>query len=131
MSLSAVFLGGLGILTSFMPQETLRHFGTTPAGPAVLLVQAGGALYLGFAILNWTARAIMIGGIYARPVALGNFLHFAVATLAGWKWIAAAAAKPTEAVILCVADSVFALWFGAVLFGSHAEGLNHYFCPNR
>ncbi len=117
MSLSAVFLGGLGLLISFMPQETLRHFNATPAGPAVLLVQAGGALYLGFAILNWMARAIMIGGIYARPVAMGNFLHFAVAALAGWKWITRAAVKPAEVIILCIADSVFALWFGAVLFG--------------
>src|SRR5271165_1534786 len=88
MSLSALFLAVLGIGTSFMPQEILAHYGTRATGPAVLAIQIAGALYLGFAILNWTARSILIGGIYARPVALGNFLHFAIVMLAGWKAIA-------------------------------------------
>ena len=38
--------------------------------------QACGVLYLGFAILNWMAKDDLIGGIYSRPVAMGNFLHF-------------------------------------------------------
>ncbi len=78
MITSAAFLAVLGLATSFMPQEVLGLHGTVPDTPTVLLVQMTGALYLGFAILNWTARGVLIGGIYARPVALGNFLHFAM-----------------------------------------------------
>lgn len=46
------------------------------------LAQVAGALYLGFAFLNWMARSILIGGIYARPVAVGNLLHFLAGALA-------------------------------------------------
>ena len=40
-----------------------------------------GALYFGFALMNWSAKGSAIGGIYARPVSLGNFAHFFVSTL--------------------------------------------------
>lgn len=106
----------LGIGASFMPQEILVHYGARTAGPAVLAIQIAGALYLGFAILNWTARSILIGGIYARPVALGNFLHFGVLTIAGWKAIAGSAIRGSEILVGCGVYSVFAVWFGLVLF---------------
>jgi hypothetical protein len=32
-------------------------------------------------MLNWMARANRIGGIYSRPVAMGNFLHFTMGAL--------------------------------------------------
>ena len=41
-----------------------------------LLLQLMGALYFAFALMNWTAKDSAIGGIYARPVSLGNFVHF-------------------------------------------------------
>jgi hypothetical protein len=79
-----------------------------------MLVQMMGALYLGFAILNWTARGVLIGGIYARPVALGNFLHFA---MVGVMLIREA----IEHSIIQLATSAFvfsafAIWFGLILF---------------
>ncbi len=116
MSLSAFFLAVLGIGISFMPQEILAHYGTQTTGPVVLLIQIAGALYLGFAILNWTARSILIGGIYARPVALGNFLHFAVVTVAGSKAIAHGGIGGTEIMVVGAMYSAFAVWFGLVLF---------------
>ena len=82
MMLSAVFLAALGFATLYMPERVLGVHGTVPDNATLLLIQMMGALYLGFAILNWTARGAIIGGIYARPLALGNFLHFVlVATL--------------------------------------------------
>ena len=78
MMLSAVFLALLGLLTSYWPDKVLETHGTVPDNTTLLLLQMMGALYLGFAILNWTARGVLIGGIYARPLALGNFLHFAM-----------------------------------------------------
>jgi hypothetical protein len=56
MRASAIFLGALGISASFLPQEILVRAGAAPAGFSVLVVQIAGALYLGFAILNWMAQ---------------------------------------------------------------------------
>lgn len=115
MSASAALLFALGILLSFLPQETLRFFGGEPLPLLVLLVQATGALYLGFGILNWTARAVLLGGIYSRPVAMANFLHFAVVSAALLK---ALMNGQRSAVVLAgiVVYLVFAGWFGYVLF---------------
>jgi hypothetical protein len=33
-------------------------------------------------MVNWTAKANLIGGIYARPIAIGNLTHFVVGGLA-------------------------------------------------
>jgi len=111
---SAVFLALLGLFTSFFPYEVLAMHGTEPDGPTVLLIEMMGALYLGFAILNWTARAVLIGGIYARPLALGNFLHFAMVT------VMLAREAIQHGVWMLAASSlvfgVFAVGFGLVLF---------------
>ena len=105
----------LGVIASFFPQEILAYSGSHPAGLGVLLVQICGALYLGFAALNWMARANIIGGIYSRPVALGNFLHFAVVGVVLLKALIAGY-KASEVVVGTVAYSAFAIWFGLVLF---------------
>jgi len=31
---------------------------------------------LGFSILNWMSKASLIGGIYNKPLLIGNLLHF-------------------------------------------------------
>lgn len=115
MSLSALFMAILGVFASFLPQEILAYSGSKPAGLGVLLIQICGAMYMGFAIVNWMARANIIGGIYSRPVALGNFFHFAVAGIVLLKALIAGQ-RTTEIVAGAVAYSVFAIWFGLVLF---------------
>jgi hypothetical protein len=75
-----------------------------------------GALYLGFAILNWTARGVLMGGIYARPLALGNFLHFAMVGVMLIK--AAITFGVIQLATSAFVFSVFAIWFGVVLFTS-------------
>ena len=115
MVLCALFLAALGILASFFPQEILAFSGSQDEGLAVLVVQIAGALYLGFAFLNWTARASVLGGIYGRPVVLGNLLHFVVVTLALWKAVATGP-QMTGVVAGAVVYSVFAVSFGMLLF---------------
>ena len=114
MSTSAVFLAVLGLATSYMPDKVLGIHGTVPDMPTMLLIQMAGALYLGFAILNWTARGVLIGGIYARPVALGNFLHFAMVSVMLIR--AAIVHGVMQLAISAAVFSVFAIWFGLVLF---------------
>jgi len=115
MVLSALFMAILGVVASFFPQEILAYSGSRPEGLGVLLIQINGALYMGFAILNWMARANLIGGVYSRPVALGNFLHFSVVGIALLKALISGQ-KAFEIVTGVVAYSTFAIWFGLVLF---------------
>lgn len=116
MGLSAAFMAAAGLVFSFLPAESLVVAGVEPARVLVVFVQVTGALYLGFAMLNWSARGVMIGGIYARPVGLGNVLHFAVvaATL-----VKAASVNATLTMVLLAAIyTVFGVWFGLVVFTS-------------
>lgn len=76
MIMSALFLGIMGLGISFFPQEILALFETPTEGIAVILVKILGSFYLGFAFLNWMGRGNIIGAIYSRPVAVGNFIHF-------------------------------------------------------
>ena len=115
MTSSAAFMALLGTAMSFVPHELLAYGGVQPDGLAAVFVQVCGALYLGFAMLNWMARGNLIGGIYSRPVALGNFMHFVVAGLA---LVKAAFAAP-DVVPLWVAAVVYALFavsFARVVF---------------
>jgi hypothetical protein len=115
MSLSALFMAGSGVGASFLPQEIAAHLGVRPDTYAVLIIQIGGALYLGFAILNWMAKAVLIGGIYSRPVALGNFMHFAVGAITLLRALANGL-RANEVVIGSAIYSLFAICFGLVLF---------------
>jgi hypothetical protein len=120
MMLSAIFLAILGLLTSYFPDKVLETHGTVPDNATLLLIQMMGALYLGFAILNWTARGVLMGGIYARPLALGNFLHFAMVgvMLAKAAYTHGVVQLATSAAVF----SAFAVWFGIVLFTSPVRG---------
>lgn len=114
MMSSATFMAVAGLATSFAPLEVLSMHGSTPDNATLLLIQMMGALYLGFAMLNWMARGVIMGGIYARPVAAGNFLHFAMVGVTLTK-----AAFVFEVVPLAISAfvySFFAVWFGIVMF---------------
>src|SRR5688500_16719614 len=83
MTISAVVMCIIGVVLSFLPLEILVYFSTTNiAFGHTLLLQILGALYFSFGLINWTARANLIGGIYGRPIAIGNFTHFMIGALA-------------------------------------------------
>ena len=88
--------------------------GSPTDNATVMLLQMAGAVYFGFAMLNWMARGILIGGIYARPVALGNFLHFVMVAITLTKAAVAFAVIPLA--LSAAVFSVFAIWFGLVVF---------------
>ena len=114
MMLSANFLAIAGLITSYFPDKVLETHGTVPDGPTLLLIQMMGALYLGFAILNWTARGVIMGGIYARPLALGNFLHFAMVAVMLTREAIQHSVVPMA--LSAAVFSAFAIGFGIVLF---------------
>ena len=115
MILSASLMATCGVLLQFVPHEILHYLGVSSAGIAPLLLQITGALYLGFAMMNWMAKTVLIGGIYARPLAIGNFSHFLIGALALLKY-----AFTTQTLwiawVLALIYSVLAILFGIVFF---------------
>ena len=65
---SALLMAAGSVLLQFIPHEILNYFGADSSGINPLFVQIAGALYLGFAMMNWMAKTVLIGGIYARPL---------------------------------------------------------------
>ena len=76
MRSSALILGLAGVFALFAPDVLLTTQGAAVTGNLSVMIQLMGALYFSFALMNWTAKDSLIGGIYARPVSLANFSHF-------------------------------------------------------
>ena len=85
MTAAAIVLGVAGLVLSFLPEEVAQYLHLPAFTP--IIFQILGATYLGFAMLNWIAKGNLIGGIYSRPVAMGNFMHFLVGGLALIKFV--------------------------------------------
>ncbi len=109
MFASAILMGITGIILSFAPQEFATYFDL--AGTDTIILQLLGALYFSFALVNWTAKANLMGGIYSRPVSIGNLAHFTIGGLALLKY----ASSHTTAMIVWIAVVVYILF--AILFG--------------
>jgi hypothetical protein len=114
MILSSIFLGAIGITFTFIPDEVISNLSGTPDQISSLLLQLLGALYLGFSIMNWMAKGSLIGGIYNRPIAIGNFMHFTVGAFALIKIITKIQTHLEIVIPLTVFYSVFALLFAYV-----------------
>ena len=115
MTISALTMGVAGIGLSFLPNELLNYLSSTTATILdSLILQILGAIYFAFAMVNWTAKANLIGGIYARPIAIGNLTHFTIGALALVKGYF----SNHEMVILTlsVIYTVFATLFAIVFF---------------
>lgn len=80
----------------------------------MLILQILGGLYFAFAMLNWTAKANLIGGIYSRPVAIANFTHFLIVGLALSKGVFAV--KDALVGAVAIVYVVLALIFGKITF---------------
>ena len=120
LSASAIFMGVFGVAGSFMPDELLSWSGTAASGITPLLVQLLAAMLFAFAMVNWAARGSLIGGIYNRPVAIGNMTHFVIGALALGKAVAAGQ-RQTIVIVLAVVYALFAVAFSALFFRSPVQ----------
>ncbi len=118
MTLSAMALAIIGISLTFLPTEISNYIQINSTKAFQLLLQILGALFFAFAMLNWMTKESIIGGIYNRPIAIANFTHFAISSLALIKGLAANPGLPYIIWILAGIYSVFALLFGIILFGN-------------
>ncbi len=113
---SAIVFAIFGLAATFFPIEILKYMNAGNALLSVLLIQIIGSLYLGFAFMNWMARATIIGGIYSKPLSIGNFSHLFIASVSLIKTLPVY----TESKILWIITlvySVLTLFFARVSFG--------------
>jgi hypothetical protein len=115
MTASSLVLGIAGTACLFMPEELASIPGLSGAPVLPVLIQLLGALYLGFAMANWTAKGSSIGGIYGRPISIANFTHFAIGAIALTKY---ALPHPSSwaITVFLIAYALFAVLFGYVVF---------------
>ena len=111
MTTSALFMGVIGALLSFSPNEVANFLNIEPNSITTLFFMLLSSLYLGFGMLNWMAKGTQIGGIYNKPIAIGNLMHFGVGAI-GLVKVASKIKTNSEIVIsLTVVYLIFAVLF--------------------
>lgn len=115
MTTSSLVLGLAGIFALFAPEILLTSMGVPIANPLDVLIQLMGALYFSIALMNWTAKDSIIGGIYARPISFGNFAHFFSGTLLLAKYVLSNAFN-LSILLMLVAYAIFAALFYWLVF---------------
>lgn len=110
MILRAIYLALVGIILTFLPNEIISSLSIIANPISTLSFQLLGALSLGFAMINWMAKGSLRGGIYKKPIAVGNLMHFAVGALAFIKIISEIQNHLEIAISLTVASAVFAIY---------------------
>jgi hypothetical protein len=106
MSSSAIVMGLVGIALSFAPDDILKALNIEPIIALRLMLQLLGALYLAFAMVNWMTKSTLIGGIFAKPISMGNGAHFFIGAMALLK----AATKTSGMPLFWVAFAVYSLY---------------------
>ena len=116
MIISAIFLAVNGFGFTFFPNEIAGLLINDDNYIFILILQILGALYLGFSILNWMSKASLIGGIYNKPILIGNLLHFFTASMALIKLAFKVETNLQLIFSYTVIYSLFTLFFGYVFF---------------
>lgn len=117
MTSSAILAVG-GLTALFAPHELAAALGAPIAGSGVP-IQLLGSAYFASAIANWTGKDKPIGGIYSRPLSLGNFVHFMIGTLVLLNRVLAG--EISAALVAAGAVyAVLAIGFGRLAFGGSA-----------
>lgn len=117
MASSAIVMGFVGLCCTFLPDEIQQMAGAENIGLFPITIQLLGAIYFAFGALNWTAKANLIGGIYSRPVAMGNLVHFVMASLALFKFFMAHSEFKILLIPIAIC-AIFAICFWKVVFTS-------------
>ena len=116
MIISAIFLAVNGFGFTFFPDEIAGLLINDDNYIFILILQMLGALYLGFSILNWMSKASLIGGIYNKPILIGNLLHFFTASMALIKLAFKVETNLQLIFSYTIIYSLFTLFFGYVFF---------------
>jgi len=116
MIISAIFLAVNGFVFSFFPNEISVLLTNDDNHIFTLILQILGALYLGFSYINWMSKNSLIGGIYNKPLLIGNFLHFLTASMALIKLVFKFENNLQLILSYIIIYCLFTLFFGHVFF---------------
>ena len=111
---SAMFLGIIGFGLTFLPNEIYGYLSPDINQATLLILQILGAVYVGFAMLNWMSKYNLIGGIYSKPLLIGNLVHFLVSAFALIKIVGKSQDHYVIILALTIIYSLFAISFGLV-----------------
>ena len=121
LTASVVFLGSIGVGFTFFPKEILNYLQIDSLEITFLMAQILGALFLGFAMMNWMAKGSIIGGIYNKPLVIGNFMHFLLGAITLLKLVFKVEDLQTVIIPLTIGYSLFALGFAYVFLTNPAK----------
>ncbi len=112
---SAGFLALVGLMLLFAADEVLPRVAPNIPATASWIGQLIAAGWLGLAVLNWTSRFALLGGIYGRPIVLTNALFYFIGATTLLKSMSA---QEHMAVLWWIAGPVtmFAGVYGWLLF---------------
>ena len=116
MIISAIFLVVNGFGLSFFPNEISLLLTNDNNHIFILIIQILGALYLGFSYVNWMSKNSLIGGIYNKPLLIGNTLHFLTASIAMIKLVFKFENNLQLIIPHTIIYFLFTLFFGYVFF---------------
>jgi len=116
MTSCAIILGILGISLTFAPEEILTALNFDSSKSIILVFLLLVAMYFSFAIIIWNIRSGTIGGIYNKPIALGNLAHFLIGALALVKAVFSNQDLPVIMWSLAVFYVIYAILFSIIAF---------------
>ena len=113
---AALFQGLYGVAMLFLPDVLLGWFAAGADVRAAFFAQQFGTALLGLAALNWIGRASPVGGIYGRPLVVGNTTFF---TANAFLLLRQSLEQPTAWALWVNEAAVagFAVAFALLLFG--------------
>lgn len=115
LTFSAIVLFIAGGATLFAPDELARALDPSASRGLAVIIQLVASGFLGFALINWMSRRNRIGGIYARPLGMGNLLLFATAAMTLAR-AAAAGRLPVAGIGVCAVLTALAASFAWLVF---------------
>ena len=118
MIISAIFLAVNAFGFSFFPNEISILLTNHDNHIFTLILQILGALYLGFSYINWMSKNSLIGGIYNKPLLIGNTLHFLTASMAMIKLVFKFENNLQLILPYTAIYCLFTLFFGYVFFSN-------------
>lgn len=121
---SSFFLGILGIILTFLSKEFLEYLKIETDEITILILQILGSFYLCLGLINWMVKNSLIGGIYNKPIAAGNFMHFMVSALALLKLVFNIQSHIEIIISLTIVYSFFALSF-AYIFRTNPKSIEN------
>lgn len=117
LTIASILLFAAGGLAVFAADEVAGLMDREVSFESRMFAEFAGIGMLALAIQNWMARGRPIGGVYARPLGLGNLLFFSSSALTLGRYLATEM-LPIEAIALCALFALLAVAFAWLVFFS-------------